>query len=206
MAEEIKNCDFTQYDARLAESHLTGLNEVDVIGLELKIKFAYLCEVTTHVRGALYGTYQESIDKIRMKFERDKISPIRYSKTFLPATTCFWSLVVPEGKLTVLLHELEGKDVELVINEKYAERIEELKKVAREKKNNTGNAAFRLLQILEHVRTPKPRLNTNQLPTSDYAQGKFKIYRPGRSCIQLGREHRYVRQVSRTGGHLSQMH
>src|SRR3989475_9721316 len=122
--------------------------------------------------------------------------PQKRSKNFsLPATTCFWSLVVPEGKLTVLLHELVGKDGELVINEKYAERIEELKKVAREKKNNTGNAALRLLTILEHVRTPKPRLNTHHLPTSDYAQGKFKIYRPGRSFIQLGREDRYFRHV-----------
>ena len=42
--------------------------------------------------------------------------------------------------------------VELVLNKTYAERIKELTKAAREKANDTGNPAFRLLQILEHLR------------------------------------------------------
>jgi len=198
--KEIKNCDFIQYDARLPEGHLPGLNEVDVIGLELKNKIAYLCEVTTHVRGALYGTYQKTLDKIRVKFERDKVFADKILKDFPARHYMFWSPVVPKGKLTLKLKELEGHDVELVVNEKYAERIEELRKVAREKKNDTGNDAFRLLQILAHVRTQKPRVNINQLPTPENGQGGFKAYRPGRSCIQLGKEHQYVRHVSRKGG------
>jgi hypothetical protein len=63
-----------------------------------------------------------------------------------------WSPIVPKGKLTSQLTELERKGIELVVNKNYAQRIEELTKIAREKANDTGNSAFRLLQILEHLR------------------------------------------------------
>ena len=60
--------------------------------------------------------------------------------------------LVPKGKLSSELSELERMGVELVLNKTYAERIKELTKAAREKANDTGNPAFRLLQILEHLR------------------------------------------------------
>jgi len=40
----------------------------------------------------------------------------------------------------------------LVINNAYAERVDELRAEARVRKNNEGNDVFRLLQILEHLR------------------------------------------------------
>jgi len=150
--KEVKQCDFIQYNARLPEGHLPGLSEVDVIGLDLKNKIAYLCEVTTHLRGALYGTYQNTMKKIRDKFERDKKFSDKVLKDFPTRHYMLWSPVVPEGKLTSQLKALEGNGVELVVNRSYARRIEELTKAAREKANDTGNPAFRLLQILQHLK------------------------------------------------------
>lgn len=150
--KEIKECDFIQYNARLPEGHLPGLSEVDVIGLDLKNKIAYLCEVTTHLRGVLYGTYQNTLKKIRDKFERDKKFSDRILKDFPIRRYMLWSPIVPKGKLTSQLAELEATGVELVVNRKYAERIKELAKVAHKKANDTGNPAFRILQILEHLR------------------------------------------------------
>ncbi|SRR5713101_8434777 len=124
--KEVKQCDFIQYNARLPEGHLPGLSEVDVIGLDLKNKIAYLCEVTTHLRGVLYGTYQNTIKKIRDKFDRDKKFSDKILGAFPIRHYMLWSPVVPEGKLTSQLTELEGKGVELVVNRKYAERIKEI--------------------------------------------------------------------------------
>ena len=62
-----------------------------------------------------------------------------------------WSPLVPNGKLTEQLKELEAHDIELVINRNYTKHINELKSKARERQNESGNMAFRLLQILEHM-------------------------------------------------------
>jgi len=197
--KEIKNCDFVQYNARLPEAGLPGLNEVDVIGLDLKNKIAYVCEVTTHVRGAQYGTYQETIEKIRRKFDRDMIFADKMLKDFPSRKYMFWSPVVPEGMLTAQLKDFEDTGVEVVINEEYAERVEELKKAAHERENNSGNPAFRLLQILAHVRKPRVLPATALSPKSDHGEGHFPTYQKGSSCIQLGKPHQFVRRVSGTG-------
>jgi hypothetical protein len=154
--KEKLDCDFIQYNARLPQANLEGQGEVDVIGLDLKRKAAYLCEVATHLRRLLYsGGYERTIEKLQAKFKRDKAYADKMLKDFPTRQYMFWSPVVPKGKLTVQLKELENEGVELVVNEAYAKRIEELTKMAGEKENNTGNPAFRLLQILEHVRKPK---------------------------------------------------
>ncbi len=148
----IRKCDFIQYNARLPEPGLPGLGEVDVIGLDLKNKAAYLCEVTTHLQGLGYVDYPTTMKKLHAKFERDKAFADKMLKDFHTRKYMLWSPVVPEGKLTARLVELENDGVELVINKKYTERVEELKKAAHERKNDTGNPAFRLLQILAHMR------------------------------------------------------
>lgn len=148
-----KNCDFIQYNARLPEAGLKGLGEVDVIGLDFKKKVAYLCEVTTHLDGVLYGTYSKTMEKLRAKFRRDREFADKMLEDFPERHFMFWSPVVPEGKLTSPLTELEKTGVELVMNRSYTERINELKEAAQDMVNDTGNLAFRLLQILGHLRT-----------------------------------------------------
>ncbi len=60
-----------------------------------------------------------------------------------------WSPVVPKG-LGKRLDEIEG--LELIINDEYTRRVDELRKRARIVTYDVGNPAFRLLQILEHAR------------------------------------------------------
>jgi len=62
----------------------------------------------------------------------------------------YWSPHVPVGYITERLEQINS--LELIINDKYTERIERLRKVAKAQMRNTGNAAFRMLQILEHLR------------------------------------------------------
>ena len=65
----------------------------------------------------------------------------------------FWSPVVLKGKLTEAFNKNEEfKGLIFVINEKYNKCIEELRGKAKELSNDTGNPAFRLLQIIEHLK------------------------------------------------------
>ena len=60
----IKKCDFVDYNVRSPGGGLEGLNELDVVGLDFKNKTAYLCEVTTHIRGVLYKDNITTVNKI----------------------------------------------------------------------------------------------------------------------------------------------
>jgi hypothetical protein len=62
----------------------------------------------------------------------------------------FWSPVVPKGYITSELEKIDR--LELVINNKYAQYIDALRKKAKELTNDVGNPFFRMLQILEHLK------------------------------------------------------
>jgi hypothetical protein len=63
----------------------------------------------------------------------------------------FWSPVVPKGYLTKELEKIDG--LEIIINKEYARCIDELRIKAKELTNDVGNPFFRMLQILEHLRS-----------------------------------------------------
>lgn len=50
-------------------SGIESLNELDVIALDFRNQLAYLCEVTTHIRGLLYKDNQTTIQRIKKKFD-----------------------------------------------------------------------------------------------------------------------------------------
>jgi hypothetical protein len=149
----IKGCDFVDYNVRPSGGGLEGLNEIDVLGLDLKNKVAYLCEVTTHIRGVLYKDYQTTFEKLKNKYEKQKKYASLNLKDFHEKRYMFWSPVVPRGKLTERLKTIDG--FELIINEEYSQCINELKEEAKKLTHDTGNPFFRVLQILENLRDLK---------------------------------------------------
>lgn len=146
----VKECDFVDYNVRPSCGGLEGLKEIDVIGLGFKSKTAYLCEVTTHIKGLLIKDNKTTVETIRKKYERLREYANRYLLDFPSRHFMFWSPVVPRGYLTEELEKIEN--LELVINEKYTELVEELKQRASEMTNDTGNPFFRFLQIIGHLR------------------------------------------------------
>ena len=66
------DCDFVDYNVRPPGGGLEGLHELDVIGLDFKNSIAYLCEVTTHIRGTLYRDNRTTVERIKKKHERQK--------------------------------------------------------------------------------------------------------------------------------------
>jgi len=146
----IKKCDFIDYNARPPVGGLEGLNELDVVGLDFKNKSVYLCEVTTHIRGILYKDNKNTIVKIKKKFGKQKEYAEKYLLDFPKRYYMFWSPVVPKGYITEELKKIDG--LEVVINERYAKCIDELREKAKKSTNDVGNPFFRILQILEHLR------------------------------------------------------
>ena len=146
----ILKCDFVDYNVRAPGGGLQGLDELDVLGLDFRHKRCYLCEVTTHIRGVLYRNNQETVRRITRKYEYQK----RYARAHLPqfkhARFMFWSPVVPRGYITDRLERLSG--VELFINGRYKQAVEEVREIAAQVTYDARNPFFRVLQILEHMR------------------------------------------------------
>ena len=147
----IIKCDFVDYNVRPPGGGLEGLNELDVVGLDFKNETTYLCEVTTHIRGVLYKDNKTTIEKIKKKYMRQKEYANKYLPGFLKRHFMFWLPVVPKGYITKELEKIDG--LELIINKKYAQYIDELRIKAKELTNDVGNPFFRILQILEHLRS-----------------------------------------------------
>lgn len=147
----IKKCDFVDYNVRPPGGGMEGLGELDVIGLDFQNKTAYICEVATHILGLLYGKgNKDTIERIGKKYERQKAYAEKYLTGFESHRFLFWSPRVPEGILTNGLAELEG--LELVINRRYTECVDELRAQAKVLTNDVGNPFFRALQILEALK------------------------------------------------------
>lgn len=146
----INGCDFVDYKVRRPGGGLAGLDELDVIGLDFKNKITYLCEVATHIRGLLYTDNATTVTRIRQKYQKQRKYAEDHLIDFPMRHFMFWSPVVPRGYLTDRLEQISG--LELVINQEYSTRINELREQAKKMENDTGNPFFRVLQILEHLR------------------------------------------------------
>ncbi len=146
----IEECDFIDYNVRPPGGGLSGLSELDVVGLNFKTNTAYLCEVTTHIRGLLYKNNKETIQRVKKKHQRQNEYAAKYLANFDNYRFMFWSPVVPVGYLTDNLSKIET--IELVINGEYKRRIDELRNMAAKSTHDARNPFFRTLQIIEHMR------------------------------------------------------
>ncbi|HVS90123.1 MAG TPA: hypothetical protein VHF01_18125 [Candidatus Acidoferrum sp.] len=146
----VENCDVVDYNVRTPGGGLEGLGELDVIGLNFKLKTAFLCEVTTHILGLLYKNNRETVARIRRKHLRQRSYAKRFLNNFESLRFMFWSPVVPVGYVTTHLSKIGG--LELYINGRYTACINTLRSLARKHAHETQNPSFRVLQILEHLR------------------------------------------------------
>jgi len=146
----IEGCSFIDYNVRPPGGGLEGLNEIDVLGFDLEKRAIYLCEVTTHILGLNYGSHTETIQKINDKYLRLKEYAKKNLKVFTKFNYMFWSPVISKGYLTNELEKIQG--LKVIINEKYTEKIDMLRKKAKRFTQDFGNPFFRVLQILEKLK------------------------------------------------------
>lgn len=148
----IEGCDVVAYNQRPRGGGMEGLGELDVIGLRFSDHTAILCEVTTHIGGLTYGkSHSDTIERIANKHLRQRSYAESHLKEFPNRIYQFWSPRVPTGALTTGLAAVDP-ELELIVNSEYTARIDRLRKAARDRQNDEGNLAFRLLQILEALK------------------------------------------------------
>jgi len=174
----IEKCELVMYNQRTQAEG--DQSEIDVIGVENTEEgeqVVYTCEVVTHLNGlhysgpvktdrwAEYGgrDYQHSLERLWRKFNSDRDYVTELFDSADSYVFQLWSPIVPgksdEEYLLGGLHTLEsdfeeetGMELELVINERYTEKIEKLREKASETEKDYGELGFRILQILEHLR------------------------------------------------------
>jgi hypothetical protein len=150
---EVLECQYIAYNARPPGGGVAGLDELDVVGFDFKQKKVYLCEVTTHILGALYTDNKTTVEKLVKKHLAQQRYAENHLTDFPKREYMFWSPSVPVGYITTNLEKRTKRSgLQLVINGEYKRRIEELRRKARTNAADTNNAAFRMLQILEHLR------------------------------------------------------
>ena len=152
----VLQCGVVDYNARPPGGGLPGLGELDVIGFNFASQTVYLCEVTTHLDGLLIGKGTDStLTKLAAKHRRQQDYATQYLKDFTPRYM-FWSPVVRAG----LVEDLKTRTgFELFINKSYSDAINQLRRRAKNSTADFNNPAFRVLQILEHLR---PVLQTRE--------------------------------------------
>ncbi|MEW6045690.1 MAG: hypothetical protein AB1609_04295 [Bacillota bacterium] len=119
---------------------MDGLRELDLVGLRLADRQAFLREVATHLEGLLYGgSAQETLKRIRQKHKHQREYARADLVSFEPRFMR-WAPVVPRGPLTEGLAAIEG--LQIVINGKYKRRVEVLVEKAKKERQLTGNPVF----------------------------------------------------------------
>jgi len=159
----VAECDFVQYNVPLRGKQ----GEIDVIGLHLPSQTAYVCEVATHTGGLFYTGKDgrpDNVAKLSQKFQVD----VEYSRNYLPGLIhrfMLWSPIVihPLSDKTIHnqfrdlidirrnLQDTHHADIEMVINEIYLERVNELREKAGKETVASEYPVFRLLQVLHSL-------------------------------------------------------
>ena len=148
----IQNCKVVVYDTPLDGEQ----GDIDIIALDEMTGKVYICDVATHIQGLQYGNYENTVKKLEEKIKRS----VKFKKRHFDdkkAIFMIWSPRVPPGlekQLTKLKGKMRGEGIEIdfVINKVYTEKIRQLREKAKADVSTTNEPAFRLLQILEHLR------------------------------------------------------
>jgi Holliday junction resolvase-like predicted endonuclease len=155
----IEPCNIVLYNSFFADQQ----GEIDVIAVKPheagQRRIVYVCEVTTHIGGMARATVARIPAKLgRLREFADMTFPDEEHRFQ------WWSPYVSEGATTTGFAQLcadwkaEGRSLEFVINDEYTRRTAQLVEHARRNPSTTNEPAYRMLQMLTHLRGNKPTL------------------------------------------------
>lgn len=158
----IRSCEFTQMNLYTVEAQ----GEIDVVGINLKEKKVYVCEVAIHLTTGLQYVKDKrpnNINKLTEKFLRD----IDYAKKYFSDYDkhfMLWSPVVKgrreESQYDQLVHlkainenirAAHDVDVEFIVNDRFLDCMNEMREYAKSATADLKCPVMRLLQIEEHL-------------------------------------------------------
>jgi hypothetical protein len=159
----IKGCDFVQYNVKTLDVQ----GEIDVVGINLDQRVVYGCEVAIHlVTGLNYvrGSQPDNVDRLTTKLRKDH-AYLRKAFPDYRQILMLWSPVVRDQRkgskhnqmadvraIVDALAKKPGVVVEPVINERFQEVLDELRRHAGRETKEMTSTVMRFLQVEEHLR------------------------------------------------------
>lgn len=156
----IRKCDFIQTNLYTVDVQ----GEIDVVGINLKERRVYVCEVAIHLTTGLQYVRDKrpnNVNKLVEKFTRD----IAYAKKYLADyehVFMLWSPVVKDSQGNPLYNQLghlaevrrqiaasHGVQLECVVNEQFHQALKDLRSYAGQQTSELQCPLMRLLQIEE---------------------------------------------------------
>ena len=158
----IRECEFTQLNLYTVEAQ----GEIDVIGINLRDRKVYVCEVAIHLLTGLQYTKDKrpnNVKKLTEKFSRDIDYANKYftdyEKNFM-----LWSPIVKGrrvGSLNDQMNHLEtiganinashGVTIDFVVNQRFQACMQEMRQFARLTTADLKCPVMRLFQVEEHL-------------------------------------------------------
>lgn len=161
--ENIKGCDFIQQN--LYTPDVQG--EIDVVGIDLKTKTIYVCEVAIHLTtGLLYvkGSQSNNVNKLTEKFSKDIDYANKYFSDY-EKHFMLWSPIIKKSKETAKLNQIRdleeihqnlhskyGINLEIIVNEKFLNCLNELREFAKRETKALKSPVLRLMQVEEYLK------------------------------------------------------
>ena len=174
----IRKCDFIQTNLYTVDAQ----GEIDVVGINLKEKRVYVCEVAVHLTTGLQYVREKkpnNVQKLTEKFSRD----IEYTQKYLSeyeAHYMLWSPIVKDSQghplYNQLLHlvdiraALKSKynvDLECTVNDKFLACLKELRVYASTQTSELQCPLLRLLQIESYLERHVARMTANKSVNTD---------------------------------------
>ena len=159
----VKRCEFVQYNIRTTATQ----GELDVLGINLKDRAVYACEVAVHlITGLQYvrENQPDNIGRLSSKFRRD-IEFVRSAFPDYRHVFMLWSPVVKDQRagskhnqlndvrqIVAVVERDHGIALETIVNERFLETIEALRAVATIETKELDSSVMRFLQMEAHLR------------------------------------------------------
>lgn len=159
----IQGCEFIQKNLYTIDTQ----GEIDVVGINLKEKSVYICEVAIHlITGLQYvkGTTPNNVQKLTEKLSRD----IEYAQKYFSEYklhAMVWSPIVKSGKdgakhsqsrdieeISKSIIEKYDVDVQFIINEAFLSCMNQMREFSRKETSELKCPVMRFMQIEERLK------------------------------------------------------
>jgi hypothetical protein len=158
----VKKCEFIQYNLKTPDTQ----GEIDVIGLDIKNRIVYACEVAIHlVTGLQYNknAQPDNVPRLTAKFRKD-ILYVRKNFEDFKHVFMLWSPIVRNQKrgskynqvqdtqeiAKKIKDELNAK-IEVMINGQFQDALVALRGAARNTSKELDSSVMRYLQVEERL-------------------------------------------------------
>ncbi len=162
--EHIEGCNFIQQNAYTPDVQ----GEIDVVGIRLKEpKTIFVCEVAVHLTTGLRYVKDKQPNNVKKLFEKFS-KDIDYANKYFDGYNkriMLWSPIVKKSKegskhsqvrdldeLQIKIVEKYGIELEYIINDKFLDCMNKLRKHANQKTEELKSPVLRLMQIEESLK------------------------------------------------------